>query len=246
MAELRRGAGALRGLAGRTIPDEMRAVVLAGRGRAALAVRRLPVPEPGPGELLCRVDAAGICTSVNKLIDQGPDHPLMHGWDPAVHPVIVGDEGCVTVVAAGEDLGGALPAGGPLRRAAGRGPGAHPLSRALPRRRTRCGQDRRGLHPRGASGGVRAHRTRGPGGRLPAAAAGRRPPRGARRDRRADLLRHLVACPPPAHPPAGRGRPARGGQRAVAGRRRGHHRRRAHGPHACRPGHRGQARASSS
>jgi threonine dehydrogenase-like Zn-dependent dehydrogenase len=84
----------------------MRAVVLTGQGRDALAIRRVAVPEPGPGELLCRVDAAGICTSVNKLIDQGPDHPLMHGWDPVVHPVIVGDEGCVTVVATGEDLAG--------------------------------------------------------------------------------------------------------------------------------------------
>jgi L-iditol 2-dehydrogenase len=86
------------------IPAEMRAVVLTGRGRSALSVHTLAVPEPGPGELLCRVDAAGICTSVNKLIDQGPEHPLMHGWDPSVHPVIVGDEGTVTVVATGEGV----------------------------------------------------------------------------------------------------------------------------------------------
>jgi threonine dehydrogenase-like Zn-dependent dehydrogenase len=86
------------------IPTEMRAVVLAGRGRDALAVRTVAVPEPGPGELLCRVDAAGICTSVNKLIDQGSEHPLMHGWDPAVHPLVVGDEGAVTVAAVGADL----------------------------------------------------------------------------------------------------------------------------------------------
>jgi threonine dehydrogenase-like Zn-dependent dehydrogenase len=99
------------GSAARVIPGEMRAVVLAGQGRGALSVRRVAVPEPGPGELLCRVDAAGICTSVNKLIDQGPEHPLMHGWDPAVHPVIVGDEGCVTVVAAGEDLASRYEAG---------------------------------------------------------------------------------------------------------------------------------------
>ena len=86
------------------IPGHMRAVVLGGTGVDQLAVRTVLVPLPGPGQLLCRVDAAGICTSVNKLIDQGPEHPLMHGWDPAVHPVIVGDEGCVTVVAAGDDL----------------------------------------------------------------------------------------------------------------------------------------------
>jgi threonine dehydrogenase-like Zn-dependent dehydrogenase len=89
----------------------MRAAVLAGHGREALTVRRVAVPEPGPGELLCRVDAAGICTSVNKLIDQGAEHPLMHGWDPELHPVIVGDEGTVTVVAAGEDLAARYPPG---------------------------------------------------------------------------------------------------------------------------------------
>jgi threonine dehydrogenase-like Zn-dependent dehydrogenase len=82
----------------------MRAAVLDGSGASALAVRTVGVPRPGPGELLGRVDAAGICTSVNKLLDQGPDHPLMHGWDPALHPVIVGDEGAVTLVEVGEDL----------------------------------------------------------------------------------------------------------------------------------------------
>ncbi len=82
----------------------MRAAVLDGTGTDHLAVRRVPVPRPGPGQLLARVDAAGICTSVNKLLDQGPAHPLMHGWDPAAHPVIVGDEGVVTLVEVGADL----------------------------------------------------------------------------------------------------------------------------------------------
>lgn len=88
------------------IPEVMRAAVLDGAGVDHLAVRTIPVPRPGPGQLLSRVDAAGICTSVNKLIDQGREHPLMHGWDPAAHPAIVGDEGTVTVVAVGEDLRG--------------------------------------------------------------------------------------------------------------------------------------------
>lgn len=86
------------------VPEVMRATVLAGTGVDQLAVRAIPVPRPGPEQLLCRVDAAGICTSVNKLIDQGAEHPLMHGWDPVAHPVIVGDEGAVTVVAVGEGL----------------------------------------------------------------------------------------------------------------------------------------------
>jgi L-iditol 2-dehydrogenase len=82
----------------------MRAAVLDGTGPGHLAVRTVPVPRPGPGQLLCRVDAAGICTSVNKLLDQGPDHPLMHGWDPALHPATVGDEGVVTIIEVGDGL----------------------------------------------------------------------------------------------------------------------------------------------
>ncbi len=89
----------------------MRAAVLSGRGVGQLAIRSVPVPRPGPGQLLARVDAAGICTSVNKLIDQGAEHPLMHGWDPARYPAIVGDEGVVTLVEVGADLTGAWAVG---------------------------------------------------------------------------------------------------------------------------------------
>ena len=94
-----------------TVPTEMRATVLAGVGTESLAVRTVPVPHLGPRQLLARVDAAGICTSVNKLIDQGSKHPLMHGWDPAEHPVIVGDEGVVTIVEVGQELTGEWSAG---------------------------------------------------------------------------------------------------------------------------------------
>ena len=87
-----------------SIPADMRATVLSGRGTDALAVKSVPVPQPGPQQILARVDAAGICTSVNKLIDQGAEHPLMHGWDPARWPAIVGDEGVVTIVQVGEEL----------------------------------------------------------------------------------------------------------------------------------------------
>ena len=86
------------------VPETMRATVLAGRGTDSLAVQTIPVPRPSSHQLLARVDAAGICTSVNKLIDQGAEHPLMHGWDPAEHPGIVGDEGVVTIVEVGSEL----------------------------------------------------------------------------------------------------------------------------------------------
>ncbi|MGA2569671.1 MAG: zinc-binding dehydrogenase [Terracidiphilus sp.] len=85
-------------------PREMRALVLDGIGFGHLAIRKVPVPAPGAHQLLARVEAAGICTSLIKLIEQGPDHKLMYGWNPAEFPIILGDEGVVTVVQVGEAL----------------------------------------------------------------------------------------------------------------------------------------------
>ncbi|MGR3436681.1 MAG: zinc-binding dehydrogenase [Shimia sp.] len=84
----------------------MQAVVLRGRGPGACALETVPVPRPGPGQLLVRVDAAGICASLIKTIDQGGDHAYFHGRDLAAHPAILGDEGSVTLVAAGEGMDG--------------------------------------------------------------------------------------------------------------------------------------------
>jgi len=86
------------------IPDEMRALVLDGAGCDHLAVRRVPVPRPGPKQVLARVDAAGICTSLLKVIDQGSQHGLLYGWPIEQFPVILGDEGAVTIVAVGGGL----------------------------------------------------------------------------------------------------------------------------------------------
>jgi threonine dehydrogenase-like Zn-dependent dehydrogenase len=94
-----------------TVPAEMRATVLSGVGSDSLAVRTIPVERPGRRQLLARVDAAGICTSVNKLIDQGSRHPLAYGWDHAQHPVVVGDEGVVTIIGVGSELAGEWSAG---------------------------------------------------------------------------------------------------------------------------------------
>ena len=88
----------------RALPEEMRAVVLDGTGFSHLAVRKVPTPRPGPQQMLARVDAAGICTSLIKLIEQGPNHPLLSGWDITRFPLILGDEGSVTLVEVGADL----------------------------------------------------------------------------------------------------------------------------------------------
>jgi threonine dehydrogenase-like Zn-dependent dehydrogenase len=82
----------------------MRAVVLDGTGFDHLHVRKVPTPRPGPQQMLARVDAAGICTSLIKLIEQGPNHPLLSGWDITRFPLILGDEGSVTLVEVGAGL----------------------------------------------------------------------------------------------------------------------------------------------
>ncbi len=84
----------------------MRALVVDGVGFDHLRVEKVDVPRPGPAQLLARVDAAGICTSLIKLIEQGPEHKLVHGWDITRFPLILGDEGSVTLVEVGAKLRG--------------------------------------------------------------------------------------------------------------------------------------------
>ena len=87
-----------------SVPADMRALVLDGVGFAHLQVRRVPTPRPGPRQMLARVDAAGICTSLIKLVEQGPAHPQLYGWDLERFPLILGDEGSVTLVEVGQEL----------------------------------------------------------------------------------------------------------------------------------------------
>jgi NADPH:quinone reductase-like Zn-dependent oxidoreductase len=81
------------------LPATMRTFVLDGQGPEHAGIRRLEMPRPDPGQLVGRVDAAGICSSVTKVVDQGSAPSLMHGWDLAAHPAILGDEGVITVAA---------------------------------------------------------------------------------------------------------------------------------------------------
>lgn len=71
----------------------------------------VPVPQPGPDELLARVDAAGICFSDIKIIRQGGDHPRLFGRDLAREPIVPGHEVACTVVKVGEKLQGQYQVG---------------------------------------------------------------------------------------------------------------------------------------
>src|SRR5919201_298890 len=75
---------------------DMRAVVVERPGAATL--RRVPRPEPGPGEVLVRVGAAGIC---------GSDVEVLEGRRPARYvryPIIPGHEWAGTVEAVGPNV----------------------------------------------------------------------------------------------------------------------------------------------
>jgi len=85
------------------IPDTMMALQLTGVGMDTVEFREVGVPRPEPDQVLCRVECAAACASDNKIIDQGPEHSLMHGWDPGKWPVTLGHEGCVTAVEVGRN-----------------------------------------------------------------------------------------------------------------------------------------------
>lgn len=102
------GAGKLQSYkteaAAAAVPKKMKAVVMSGKGFENVSVREVAVPEPGPNQILARVDAAGVCTSILKILAQGADHTYLNGWDPAKWPLILGDEGSLTLVKVGRNL----------------------------------------------------------------------------------------------------------------------------------------------
>ena len=73
----------------------MKAVRLEAIGQ--FAIREVPVPTPGPGDLLVRVEACGIC---------GTDRHLLHGEFPSAPPVTLGHEFCGIVEAVGSAVTG--------------------------------------------------------------------------------------------------------------------------------------------
>ncbi len=86
------------------VPETMKATVLSGVGFENIITKEVPVPEPGPKQLLARVDAAGVCTSILKIIQLGANHKYLNGWDPVKWPAILGDEGSLTIIKVGSGL----------------------------------------------------------------------------------------------------------------------------------------------
>ena len=72
-----------------------RGVVLSSPG--AVALEEIAVDAPGPGEVLVRIEATGVCHSDLHVIEE-------HGWHHPF-PVLLGHEGAGTVVAVGEGDG---------------------------------------------------------------------------------------------------------------------------------------------
>ena len=62
------------------------------------------VSEPGPDQLLVRVDSVGMCFSDVKLITQGGAHPKLYNRDLAKEPTRLGHEAALTILKVGVNL----------------------------------------------------------------------------------------------------------------------------------------------
>ena len=62
------------------------------------------VLEPGPDQLLVRVDSVGMCFSDVKLIRQGGAHPKLYNRDLLKEPTRLGHEAALTIIEVGENL----------------------------------------------------------------------------------------------------------------------------------------------
>ena len=81
------------------IPDTMRVARL--HGTADLRVETVPVPRPGPDEVLVRIEACGICPTDARKYAIGMDH--------GDYPLNPGHEWVGRVVASGPDVDGLDP-----------------------------------------------------------------------------------------------------------------------------------------
>lgn len=79
-----------------TVPDKMRAMVLEAPGEA-LRATEVPVPRPGPGQVLIKIHACGVCRTDLHIVDGELPSPKL--------PLIPGHEIVGTVVQTGEGVG---------------------------------------------------------------------------------------------------------------------------------------------
>ena len=77
----------------------MKAIVKAREEAGALEVRELPMPEPGPGEVLVKMGAAGICYSDVMILKN-----TYKGRVPVPIPMIMGHEGAGVVAGLGKGV----------------------------------------------------------------------------------------------------------------------------------------------
>ena len=80
------------------IPKTMKAAQLAGWNK--IEINEVPVPKPGPGEVLCRIGAIAICGSDPEIIN---GHHEKKGWPPEF-PFTLGHEWAGEVVALGDGV----------------------------------------------------------------------------------------------------------------------------------------------
>jgi threonine dehydrogenase-like Zn-dependent dehydrogenase len=107
------------------LPRVQRAVELVGPGELRLNAEK-PVHRPGPRQVLCRVEAVGLCFSDLKLVKQFLDHPrkseVIGGIDeqvleeipsyvPGKRPTVPGHETVVRVAAVGDGVTAFGPGG---------------------------------------------------------------------------------------------------------------------------------------
>lgn len=89
------------------LPEQNRLWPLYGAGFENLGQEdgpiAVPMPEPGPDQLLVRHDACGLCFSDIKVIKQGQEHTRIFK-DMQTDPVVLGHEVSMTVVKVGEAL----------------------------------------------------------------------------------------------------------------------------------------------
>jgi propanol-preferring alcohol dehydrogenase len=78
-----------------TLPDLMQAMVLEKPG-APLKLREIPLPAPGPDQVLLRVHACGVCRTDLHILDGELKHPKL--------PLILGHQIVGTVAAMGKDV----------------------------------------------------------------------------------------------------------------------------------------------